>query len=188
MTAVIPDVNDIAESTPAEDESLWERRMRTLTMRNAGATYKQIAEKMGISTTQVRKDIRLAYREVIAETAEDMIARQRSILFDIQRANYSAAVGGDIDAQKAILSTLDHEAKLFGLYAPTRVNVGVSDVEFAEKAATLINSLGLEPPKELVNAIRNRPEDIDGEVVDVPVVEPAPAASGPVAAEDWSNI
>jgi hypothetical protein len=49
-----------------------------------------------------------------------------------------------------IIATLEREARLFGLDAPTRVNVGVSDVEFAERTASLIESLGLQPPKELV--------------------------------------
>ena len=91
-----------------------------------------------------------ALREVMAETAESMIARQRSILFDIQRANYAAAASGDVDAARLIIATLEREARLFGLDAPTRVNVGVSDVEFAERTASLIESLGLTPPKELL--------------------------------------
>lgn len=201
MTEVVT-ATDVAAALPAEDETLWERRMRALTLRNAGATFRQVAEKTGVSPAQARKDVSLALREVVAESAEDMISRQRSILFDIQRANYSAAASGDIDAAKIILSTLEREAKLFGLDAPTRVNVGVSDVEFAEKTATLISSLGLQPPRELATMSAKVREAIDAEVVDDPLpfdlAEPDdPDDSAGVASEGtdappddepWSNI
>lgn len=126
--------------------------MRALTMRNAGATYAKIAEQFGVTTVTIRKDVRLALREVVSETAEDMVSRQRAILLDMTRANYPAALQGDLGAQSAIVKCLEHEAKLFGLYAPTRVAVGVSDTEFASQAAELIAALGLEPPRELVRA------------------------------------
>ena len=150
-----------------DDETLFERRARALTLRNAGATYRQIADKTGVSPGSARKDVEAALREVMAETAENMIARQRSILFDIQRANYAAAASGDVDAARLIIATLEREARLFGLDAPTRVNVGVSDVEFAERTASLIESLGLQPPKELVRGFS--PAD----VMDVDVIADA---------------
>lgn len=196
MTAparVTPD--DVAASTGAPDETLWERRMRALTMRNAGATYAKIAEQFGVSTLTVRKDVRLALREVISETAEDMVARQRGILLDMTRANYPAALQGDLGAQSAIVKCLEHEAKLFGLYAPTRVNVGVSDTEFAAQAAELIAALGLEPPRELVTG-----EVIDAEVAETgaedalsATIDGDPPHSHPPTDEedeslDWSNI
>lgn len=188
-----------------DDETLFERRARALTLRNAGATYRQIADKTGVSPASARKDVEAALREVMAETAENMIARQRSILFDIQRANYAAAASGDVDAARLIIATLEREARLFGLDAPTRVNVGVSDVEFAERTASLIESLGLKPPKELVrgfatDVIEAAPTYVDVEVDEpngVPCgdtdepdgVEARSAASG--ESEDsgpWSNI
>lgn len=190
-------VEAVMNATPAEDETIWERRMRALTLRNAGATFRQIGEKTGVSAVVARRDVSLALREVIAESAEDMIARQRSILFDIQRANYSAAASGDIDAAKVILSTLEREARLFGLDAPTRVNVGVSDVEFAEKTASLIQSLGLQPPRELAVMSARVRETLDGEVVedDDPFGRSdsgGVALEGPVVVErpgeGWSNI
>lgn len=193
---------DVAASTGAPDETLWERRMRALTMRNAGATYAKIAEQFGVTTVTIRKDVRLALREVVSETAEDMVSRQRAILLDMTRANYPAALQGDLGAQSAIVKCLEHEAKLFGLYAPTRVAVGVSDTEFASQAAELIEALGLEPPRELIR----------GEVIDVmaeedtipatllapsPTIDPDPTPVGaPVDCDneedsrddDWSNL
>lgn len=194
MTEIVT-AADVAAATPADDETLWERRMRALTLRNAGATFRQVAEKTGVSAAQARKDVSIALREVVAESAEDMISRQRSILFDIQRANYSAAASGDIDAAKIILSTLEREAKLFGLDAPTRVSVGVSDVEFAEKTAALISSLGLQPPRELATMSAKVRETLDAEVVELLPFDVADGSVGGASEGDddappqpWSNI
>lgn len=157
-----------AEAALPEDAAVFERQAKALTLRNAGATWKQVAERLGCSVAKAQSTVRAALREVIAESAEDMIARQRSVLLDIQRANYKRAMDGDVDATRLILSSLEREAKLFGLDAPTRVSVGVSDVEFAERTASLIESLGLEPPREL---LRSRSSAVlDVEVVDEPAV------------------
>ena len=175
-----PTPDDIADGVVAEDESLWERRMRILTMRNAGRTISQIVEALknqgvSISATTVRKDIKAALAEVIGEAREDMIARQRSVLLDFQRANYFDAINTDPDkfdrritAQKQILAQMDHEARLFGLYSPTKVQLGISDREFAAETAALIEELGLQPPKELTAAITRALEsDAAQEVIDV---------------------
>ncbi len=186
---------DLDVAAVADDETVLERRARALTLRNAGATFRQIADKTGVSPTQARKDIEVALREVVAESAESMIARQRAVLHDIVRANYAAAASGDIDAARVILSTLEREAKLFGLDAPTRVNVGVSDVEFAERTATLIESLGLTPPRELaVMGSRWREEILDVQVEEAGLgfdlgggaCEGDDVAVSPVTS--WSNI
>jgi hypothetical protein len=132
------------------DEELWERRMRALTLRNMGATFTRIAAELGISASVARADVRLAYREVLNETTEDFVARQRSVLLDCQRGAYPLALQGDKDAIMAIVRCLEQEAKLLGLYAPARMAVGISDVDFAEQAAELISKLGLTPPRELM--------------------------------------
>lgn len=199
-TRVTPE--DVAAGTGAPDETLWERRMRALTMRNAGATYAKIAEQFGVTTVTIRKDVRLALREVVSETAEDMVSRQRAILLDMTRANYPAALQGDLGAQSAIVKCLEHEAKLFGLYAPTRVAVGVSDTEFASQAAELIAALGLEPPRELIRAdvidvVAEEDTITATYVAPSPTIDPDPTPLGePVTcideedAEDgdWSNL
>jgi hypothetical protein len=165
-------------------------------MRNAGRTYAQISEALSnagtpVSVSQVRKDVAKAYKEIIGEARDDMIARQRSVLFDFQRSNYLDAINSDPErseeravAQKLILSAMDHEAKLFGLYSPQRVSLGISDTEFAEETARLIGELGLEPPKELLLG-RTPREDI--EVEDAEVDEDVPVKKVQRQA-DWSNI
>lgn len=156
-------------TAPEIDEALIERRMKVLTLRNAGATFSAIAGQVGVSVATARKDLARAYRYVLDETPEDMLARQRAVLMDLTRANYPAALRGDKDAGTMILRFLEQEAKLFGLYAPTRVLAAVGEYEFAEQASALIESITAIDPsafKELETArdhARAR-QVIDGEV------------------------
>lgn len=187
---------DIAAGVPAPDETLWERRMRALTLRNAGLTYAKIGDQQGTNAGIARNDVRMALREVLNDTAEDMLARQRSVLADLQRAHYPAALQGDRDATTAVLKCLEHEAKLFGLYAPSRVNVGVTDTEFAAQAVELITALGLQPMPELERTlIKHERPVIDAAVLDPPTEETATDAPAPAAEpddepddDDWSNL
>lgn len=209
MASKKPTVDDIAAATPPEDESLWERRMRFVTMRNAGRTYQQIADAstqagVPVSVSTVRKDVMRAYKEIIAESRDEMIARQRSVILDMQRTNYLDAINTDPDkidarvaAQKQIMSGLEHEAKLFGLYAPAQVHLGISDTEFATETARLISELGLKPPTELTSAISRRVDEnvLEGEVIE-PEAVPAEAKKAtpfdskpqPEVDTPWSNL
>lgn len=185
---------DIAAGVPAPDESLWERRMRALTLRNAGLTYAKIGDQQGTNAHTARNDVRVALREVLNDTAEDMLARQRSVLADLQRAHYPAALQGDRDATTAVLKCLEHEAKLFGLFAPARVNVGVTDTEFAAQAVELITALGLQPMPELERTLIKHEPVIEAEVVSTTTPSreepdddphPEPEEAEP---DDWSNL
>ena len=184
MSDVTPD--DIAASTPAPDVTVWERRMKVLTMRNAGATIPRIAEQMGVTETTIRNDIRKAVQEVVRVPVDQMVDRQRAILLDITRVNYPAAMGGDREAQGVILRVLEHEAKLYGLYAPQRVTVGISEQEFAAKAAELLQVLGTAPLRELAGPSHSAPP-LEAEVVAEATGAPVTAPGAPDE-QTWSNL
>lgn len=202
--SVTPD--DIAASTPADDETIFERRMRALTLRNGGATYTQIAERTGVSIPTARKDVRMAYREVVNEPAEDKIARQRAILHDVHRAHFARALNGDIDSSKIVLDCLKVEAQLFGLNAPARVAVGVTDMEFAEQAVELIAGLGRIPQDEMLASLDTEkraalglptpktPGVIDAEVIEADPFDlphgptPLPAKPDEGETEPWADV
>ncbi len=189
---------DVAFGVPAPDETLWERRMRALTLRNAGLTYAKIGDQQGTNAQTARSDVRAALREVINETAEDMLARQRSVLVDLQRAHYPAALQGDRDATGAVLRCLEHEAKLFGLYAPSRVSVGVTDTEFAAQAVELITALGLQPMPELERTLIKHEQVVEAEPTTTtdkeptdapdPATDAAPQPEPEPEPDDWSNL
>lgn len=167
------DVDDSsAPTSPVSELELMreERRRRALTMRNGGATLRQIAEKLGCSPATVKYDVERAMRDIIGEPIEDMVASQRAMLRDLVRSNYIAALNGDTDAAKIVLKVLEHESKLFGLNAPARVEIGVSDAEFARQAAELIGVLDITPPEGLLPqaALSDRPHAPMAVLEDVP--------------------
>lgn len=219
------------------DEQLYERRHGFLTQRLAGGTYSAIAKRYNeramseamarggdptevetVSSTTVRKDVARAKQELIDDaTREALRGEHRAILLDMRRANYAAMAGGDVDAAKIVMSTLQREAEMFGLDEPKRTQIGVgTDVEFANDLVDLIRAVGYQPPTDLLFAARG--EALDGDaahgdalaidrvapgdtgVIDVeaipfdldapeprPAPEPAPVEDEPDD-DEWSNL
>lgn len=164
------------------DESLTERRFRALRLRNGGATFSEIAKKVGISPALARKDVLAAKRILMEETREELIAEHRSVVLDVRRAVYEKMTEGDIDSCKIVLSTLERESKLFGLDAPQRVALGVgTDVEFAETLASLIEVVGYRPPQDLVFAAR-------GDRAALPEAQAQPSNTGDMDPVDVEEI
>ena len=185
------------------DAELLARRTKVMFLRNAGATWAAVAKETGVSIATCRKDYQVVCRDINNEQPADVVARHRAVIFDIQRANYPAMMRGDKDAAATILRALDREAKLLGLDAPTRILAGVSDVEFANEAARLIERITTLDPttmKELGRATSTGPQIIDAEATDLPAdtANAGPGAAVPGAAagadpgpdedDDWSNI
>ena len=143
-----------------------ERAAKALTMRNAGATYTRIAEQLNISEQMARNDVSRAIKEWVKVPAGEMVNRQRAILLDITRVEMPAALDPSsprhYEAQSKILQVLEHEAKLFGLYAPAKVSLGITEQEFAAQAAELLKITGPGPLLELVG----RPGVVDAEVIE----------------------
>lgn len=148
-----------------------ERRATVLRMRNAGATWKSIADQVGVSVDTCVRDVQAALREILREPAEDMIANQRAMLHDMKRAVFVRALRGEDAAIDRMVKLFDHEAKLFGLYAPARVNVGVSDEDFAATAVELMREIGVEPPSSMARPQQNVGEIEGPPIMDADVVE-----------------
>lgn len=173
------------EGGGSTDEELWERRMRAMTLRNGGATYRQIGERLGIHPDTARKDVRAMLQELIREPTEDKIAKQMSVLNDLKRAHYGAALQRDKDSTKTIMDVMEHEARLFGLHAPQRIALGITDTEFAEEAVKLIAGLDRAVPDELAAQARVDAENtIEAEVVEVDLAPERPT----VDPDSWADI
>lgn len=210
MTVAVPD----GDTERPEDETLWERRMQAVSLRNGGMTWAQIAALQGISPAMVRRDVERALREYMSGQMDLLIAQHRSVIADMRRANYPGMLRGEKEPAKTILDGMAHEAKLLGMYAPTRVVTGVNEVEFSERFVELINAVSPNTLKELLSgAIRRNAADhdtpVDAEIVTAPaddgpgptadlgdepdpgpgVVEPAAdGGTDAYADDDWSNL
>lgn len=136
-----------------------ERRTKILTERNMGKTWEEIAHEMGMSERAVRSDYTKGLHQTVRIPAEHMVDRQRSILLDILRTEYPDAIDRAIDpnvrhaAQGRILDALKHEAQLYGLFQPAKLQLGVSAADFAAKAVELLKVTGTKPLKELAGIV-----------------------------------
>jgi len=160
---------DIGELINAE---LVERRAKAMLMRNMGATLQTIAKETRVSIGTVRKDLAIVRRDINNESPTDVIARHRAVVFDIQRANYPKMIAGDKDAAMVILRALEREAKLLGLDQPVKLLASVSNEDFANEAARLIERINELDPATLKELERGHRRD---QVIDAETVESAPA-------------
>ena len=119
-----------------------ERRVAAIRLRNAGASVAQVADKLGISRQQAQDDIATGLREILREPAENLIANQQAIVRDVIRAMYAGMAAGDPKVSAQVMKALEHQSKLFGLFAPVRVAVTLSDEDFAATAARLMREIG----------------------------------------------
>jgi hypothetical protein len=199
--------DELADAPLAEDAGVWEKRMKAFTLRNKGTTYAQIACELDISEIMARRYVKAVIREIVEIPVDEMVSRQRSVMLDIVRTNYDDATdrrsADRFDAQGVILRCLEHEAKLYGLFAPTRVNLGVNADEFGRQAVDLLKVIGPEPLRELagittdaqvraaLDAVAPRPEVIDAEytTVDAAVGDDGLSDVEPDDSVDaWSNL
>lgn len=157
MTAAMADDGDVV---PLPDETLFERRMKVLTLRHANMTFSEIGNALTpkISAQTARNDYHRALRELSTINHQEIVARQRAMLVDLQGAHFATAINRTspdrFDAAKIVLKAMEREARLTGADAPTRVLAGITDTEFANEAAALIDAIAQIDPtglKELSN-------------------------------------
>jgi hypothetical protein len=95
-----------------------ERAAKALELRAAGYSFAEIAVELGYAGKQgAHAAVMAALREVIREPAEALITLDLERMDALWRAQYSAALGGDIAALGACLKILERRARLLGLDA-----------------------------------------------------------------------
>ncbi|MFA4052532.1 helix-turn-helix domain-containing protein [Mycobacteroides chelonae] len=121
-----------------------QRAARALDLRTSGMTYAAVAAELGYSDESgPRKAVDRLLSRIEHEGVSELRQLEGQRLDAMQRAIWTQACGGDIDAIKATLNVMARRAKLYGLDAPQRVQVGseLSEREFAERAAELIGEV-----------------------------------------------
>lgn len=161
-----------------------QRALQALELYTAGCSYAEIGRRLGYrdhSGPHRAISRLLSRRETFGVDTLRKVHGER--LSALLAAVWPAALRADLDAVKTALQVLGDIAKLYGLNAPERVAVGISDTEFATQAAELLAVVGPGPLAELARwspELRALPI-VEGEVAHSEVYD------GNIT-DGWSNL
>lgn len=132
-------------ATPEGRAKLEELTTAAIRLRNHGATMWAIGDKLGCSEEDASRLVTAAVVAIRAVDTEEIAARHMMTLADIKRAMYPAMQDGDDKSANVILKAVDHEAKMFGTYAPKRVHLGLDQEEFESTVEEDLRAIGVDP-------------------------------------------
>ncbi|MGV9827716.1 hypothetical protein [Gordonia sp. NPDC003429] len=188
------------QNTPSAADR--ERAVEAVRLRTAGLQWDEIAQRLGYadpSGPRKAADKLLSRQE--SEAASTYREVQRRRLEMVMRGHLVAAVGGDVAAAGVVLKVHDRLARLFGLDAPSRVEVGqqMSDEAWATQVVDVLREL---TPLGLAEALATLPGGAHAVSAVAGLSAPAEgnhpdpalhAVSGPLSAETdegepWADI
>lgn len=115
--------NGSTGARPPRDEVL-EKQHKVLVLRAAGASYEEIAKAVGYANRQNARAACLAALNAQVHEAVDSLRNLEGARLDrLQRAIWSAALSGDLNAMDRVLRIMDARARLYGLNAPTKLEI-----------------------------------------------------------------
>jgi len=103
-----------------------EREKAAFALRIAGATYAQIAERLGVTTAGAHKIVKRVLERTRAETNEEAAELRR---LEVERLDallltlWKPATEGSLGAIDRVLKVMERRARLLGLDAPTRQDI-----------------------------------------------------------------
>jgi hypothetical protein len=129
------------------EPQLFEKERQVLAYRQAGATFDQIAQKLGYSN---ESGARAAFRRAMERIKDDAINSEmrelhRQRLEIALRAIWPQVIAGDFEAIKLMLKILERDAKLYGIDAPIKTEVEVTSYD---------GNLLRQRTREIVQAVR----------------------------------
>jgi DNA-binding CsgD family transcriptional regulator len=95
-----------------------ERRIKVLSLRKAGVSFRAIAETLGCSIATVHGDVQHVYAELNAQQqaeAQELRTLEAARLDDLQAGCWSRARNGDLKAIQTALRIMERRARLLGL-------------------------------------------------------------------------
>ena len=99
----------------ADNLTLMERRIRAVSLRRAGASYRDIARSLGVSTGRAWSLVDEALRAVLVDGTERLRQIEGERLDDAQRALWPAVLSGDVRAVDVFVRLSARRARMFGL-------------------------------------------------------------------------
>jgi hypothetical protein len=130
------------DAQPGKAEAAAERRVQALQLRMAGASYRAIGSRLGVSEAQAHRDVhaeltRLA--EKAADAAEQVRTLELERLDAMLLALWPQAKQANQGAIDRVLRLMERRAKLLGIDAPTRIDATLDVYEVIIGAANSDN-------------------------------------------------
>ncbi len=91
------------------------RRQQALELRLAGAPYRLIADRLGVSLPVAWKHTQAALQQAPHEPVQELRQIELARLDRLQTAHWPQALGGSADATDRVLKIMDRRARLLGL-------------------------------------------------------------------------
>jgi hypothetical protein len=142
-------ISIMVEKTLSEVEML-QRESEIVELRTEGFVWREIAQRVNMSTAGVAKAYDRALTRVIAPSIERHRTTELDRLDILQRVYWQPAINGNLRAADFVLRVIEKRAKLLGLDAPLKIQTEVvtydgSDLDAeVERYARLIESGTLE--------------------------------------------
>lgn len=118
-----------------------ERRAQALELRKAGATYEQIAQRLGYADrANAYRAVHTALKEITAEPAKEVIKLELERLDAMLLGLWPDARKGKPEAVDRVLRVMERRSKLLGLDSPVRADVSVHQTDATDTAlAEILN-------------------------------------------------
>ena len=112
------------DTSKGKREAAAARRVAAVQLRMAGASYRTIAQKLGVSHVQAFKDVRAALKTTrveLTETTEEMITLEYARLEAATLAIAERVMKGDLKAIDCWIRLSESRRRLLGLDAPNKI-------------------------------------------------------------------
>jgi DNA-binding CsgD family transcriptional regulator len=106
-----------------EDEAIAERRVRAFGLRKAGASYRQIAQQLGVSLNTAWADVNaelLEYRDQVKADVAEVRDMELQRCDEMILGLWPHVRKGDAKSVFAAVKVMERRAKLLGIDAPTK--------------------------------------------------------------------
>jgi hypothetical protein len=142
---VVVDGVMLDRENPEHRVQIEELATAAIRLRNFGGSITQIAAQLKISEPVASQLVSQAVAQIRAVDADEIAARHSLTLADMRRALYPGIAQGDTKSHTAMLGVLNHEAKMHGIYAPTKLRLGLDQEEFETTVEEDVRALGVHP-------------------------------------------
>jgi Homeodomain-like domain len=93
-----------------------DQTLQALQLRASGATYRQIADVLGIDKMTAWRLVQEEAASAIQESAREILDLELTRLDRLQMGLWAEAINGDVAAVDRVLRIMEQRAKLLGLY------------------------------------------------------------------------